>query len=121
MMDVIIQPNGTYRYPSYGLSQVVYGGVKRTMGARAGLAANTNGPVKTRRSTYFGGTAITIAAGFLGGYFLEHEWQPHEQRHGPKGRNVLTYNLSCISSRENLGFLVIDHMDVADVRRSHWG
>ena len=69
--------------------------------------------------TNLGSTAITIAAWLLAGNLLEHEWQSHEQRHGPIDRDVLTHNLGRICTREYPGFLIVDHMDVANVRGSH--
>lgn len=67
-----------------------------------------------------GRTSLTITAGLLAGHLPEDEGQFHEQRQRPIHWNVLAHDQSGVDPREYGGLLMVDHMDVAEVRGSHW-
>lgn len=70
--------------------------------------------------TLLGDTALTITTRLLSDGLVEHERQPHEERDRPVRRDVLTNTLRRVGASEHLRFLMVDDMNIANIRDSYW-
>ncbi len=66
-------------------------------------------------------TGLTIATRFIPSDSSEHEWNFHQQRRTPIGRDILADDLSGIRTGVDFAGLMIDDMDVAYFRHTKRG